>query len=179
MSSVYAANRDLVDDATDRAFLVRDGERFPVEGGPDAGSPPVHPDHEERGRRTIPVEGAVLLEPDDVPAEGERAWLKGYGPVRREGDGLAFTDDDISVVREGGVPVVHWVPDAGSVPTLLRTVEGDVVGRAEPGVADYAVDDLLQFERVGFARLDATGGAADARAPVGADVDLVAYYAHP
>ena len=167
MSSVYAANRDRVDDAADRHFLVRDGRRLPVSGGPDAGRPPVHPDHEERGRREIPVGDAVLLEPDDVPAAGERLWLKGCGPFRRTETGLVATDDDIDAVREEGVPVVHWVPAEGSIPVRLRTPEGDVTGRAEPGLADAAVDEVVQFERVGFARIDEAGA------------EPVAYYAHP
>ncbi|MFB6302081.1 MAG: glutamate--tRNA ligase [Haloferacaceae archaeon] len=167
MSSIYSANRDLVDDGADRYFLVRDGERFPVTGGPDAGEPPRHPDHEERGRRTVPVEDAVLLEPEDVPEEGDRTWLKGYGCVRRDGDELAWTGDDIDAVREEGVPVVHWVPADASLPTRMRTPDGDVRGRAEPVFADAAVDEVVQFERVGFVRVDEAGE------------EPVVYYAHP
>jgi glutamyl-tRNA synthetase len=168
MSSVYAHNRDLVDDETDRYFLVRDGERLSVSGGPDAGHPPLHPDHEDRGTRTVPVEDAVLLESDDVPATGDRVWLKGYGPVERTDDGLVYTDDDIGVVRSGDVSVVHWVPASAGVPVRMRTVDGDVSGRAEPDFGEVAVDELVQFERVGFARVDAAG-----------DDETVVYYAHP
>jgi glutamyl-tRNA synthetase len=183
MSSVYAANRDLIDDAADRLFLVRDGDRWPVVDGtapaPDAGRPPVHPDHEERGRREIPLRDAVYVEPGDVPADGDRVWLKGYGPVRRAGDRLAATDDGIEAVREDGVPVVHWVPEEG-VPALLGTPDGDVTGRAEPGLLDYGTDDVVQFERVGFARVDATGGSARERAAErGHHADAVTYFAHP
>ena len=173
MSSIYAANRDLVDDGADRAFLVRDGVELPVEGGPAAGEPPVHPDHEERGRRRIPVGEAVLVEPDDLPTEGERAWLKGYGPVRYAGDALAFTGEGIDIVRDEGVPVIHWVPAEGGVPVRLRTMDGDVTGVAEPGLAEYAPDALLQFERVGFARVDAMPADPTEAAPA------VLYYSHP
>jgi len=166
MSSVYANNRDLVDDETDRAFFVRDPVERPVRGGPDEGQPPVHPDHEERGRRTIPVSDAVVVEPDDLPGAGERVWLKGYGCVRDTGDALEATGDDIDVVRDGEVDVVHWAPADG--PELrLRTMDGDITGIAESGVRDYDVDAMVQFERVGFARLDAF-----------TDDEIVAYYAH-
>ncbi|MFB6206670.1 MAG: glutamate--tRNA ligase [Haloglomus sp.] len=167
MSSVYSANRDRVDDETDRAFFVRGGDRYPVEGGPEAGYPPVHPEHEERGRREVPLGDAVLLEPDDVPADGDRVWLKGWGPVRNEDGTLVFTDEDIDVVRHGGVDVVHWVGADENVPTTMRTMDGDVSGHAEPGVREYGVGDLLQFERVGFCRLDSFEGG-----------DVIAYFAH-
>ena len=165
MSSVYAANRKLIDDAADRLFLVR-GEpaEFPVRGGPDAGTPPVHPDHDARGRRTLPVEGEVAIEHTDCPEEGERVWLKGYGPVRRVDGAFEHTDDDLSVTDDG-VDIVHWVPAETGVSLRLRTPEGDVTGVAESRVTQYAPDDIVQFERIGFARIDST-------APP------VAYFAH-
>ena len=166
MSSVYARNRELIDDEADRRFLVRDGERLAVTGAPEAGHPPVHPDHEDRGRRDVPVSDAVLLEPADVPAAGERVWLKGLGCLRHEDGSLRYLDDDIAAVREEDVPVVHWVPAEESVAVLLRAPDGDVSGRAEPGFVDAAVDEVVQFERVGFARVDEP-------AP-----DGVAYFAH-
>jgi len=168
MSAIYSNNRDLIDEETDRRFFVRDGERFAIEGGPDAATPQLHPNYEDRGTRDIPVSDAVLLEEGDVPADGERVWLKGYGPVRRSGDALEYTDDDIDVVREGDVEVVHWVPADESRPVLLRTMEGDVEGHAEPGITDYDADDMVQFVRVGFARIDAHE-----------DDRTVTYYAHP
>ncbi|GAB3317671.1 glutamate--tRNA ligase [Haloplanus salinarum] len=166
MSAVYANNRDLIDDDADRHFFVRDGVEVAVDGGPDAGRPPVHPEHEERGRREVPVPGAVLIEPADVPAAGERVWLKGFGCVRRVDEGFEYVGDDIAAVREEDVPVIHWVPAEGGVPLRLRTPDGDVIGVAEPALADAAVDDVVQFERVGFARIDAL------------DDDAVAYFAH-
>ena len=188
MSSVYANNRDRVDDDADRYFLVRDrgddpAVELPVVDGdapaPDAGHPPRHPDHPDRGDRTIPA-GRVVVESSDLPPAGERVWLKGFGCVRHDGDALAFLDADIDVVREGDVDVVHWAPADGSLRTLLRTVDGDVRGYAEPAVAAVDVDSVVQFERVGFARLDTFDSVAtdEPDGPDG-DEDLVAYYAHP
>ncbi|WP_435070009.1 glutamate--tRNA ligase [Haloplanus sp. C73] len=167
MSAVYSTNRDLIDDDADRYFFVRDGVELPVSGGPDAGHPPVHPEHEERGRRDVPVDDAVLVEPADVPDEGERVWLKGFGCVRHADGELAYVGDDIDAVREEGVPVVHWAPAERGVSVRLRTMDGDVTGVAEPGFADTAVDEMVQFERVGFARVDAHD-----------DAESVAYFAH-
>jgi len=175
MSSIYAANRQRVDHETDRAFLVRDDAghgagavEVPVLGGPDVAHPPVHPDLEERGERDVPVGQAVLVESADLPAHGDRVWLKGLGCVRHVRDAFEPTGESIDVVREGGVDVVHWVSAIDNQPTRLRTMDGDVDGFAEPGLAAYAPDDLVQFERVGFARIDRHE-----------DAGTVAYFAHP
>ncbi len=167
MSSIYAENRELVDDDADRLFFVRDGVEIPIDGAPDAAEVPVHPDHEDRGKRRIPVGEAVCVEPDDVPTSGETVWLKGLGPVRYAGATFEFTDDDISIVRDGGVDVIHWVPADESVPLRLRTMDSDELGRAEPKTAKYERDAVVQFERVGFARIDRRGD------------ESVAYFAHP
>ncbi|WP_435349606.1 glutamate--tRNA ligase [Haloarchaeobius sp. HRN-SO-5] len=168
MSTVYSKNRDLVDDEADRQFLVRDGTELGIVGGaPEFGEPPVHPDHEERGRREIPVGSAVLVEPGDLPEREERVWLKGLGCFRFTRDALQYTGDDISAVREEGVDVVHWVPAADNEPVELWTMDGVVEGRAEPGFVDQPVDAMVQFERIGFARVDAH-----------TDDGSVAYFAH-
>ncbi len=101
MSTIYATNRDLIDDEADRRFFVRDGMQVPLAGNsPAQGTPPVHPDHDERGVREIPVGDSVLLEADDLPDSGERLWLKGLGCFRFTEETLEYTDDDIDVVRE-------------------------------------------------------------------------------
>lgn len=153
MSAIYSANRELIDDDTDRAFFVRDGVEKVLLNGPEAGEPPVHPDHEERGTRHLSVDDAVLVEPDDVPANGKRVWLKGYGCVRHTRDAFEFTGDGIEAVREDDVPVIHWVPADENVPLTLRTMADDIAGHAESGVRGY-MDEVVQFERVGFARID-------------------------
>ncbi|EMA37933.1 glutamate--tRNA ligase [Halococcus hamelinensis] len=168
MSSVYAANRERIDDDADRAFFVRDGVEKPLHGGPETGEPPVHPDHDDRGVREIPVDEGVLVEPEDLPEEGERVWLKGYGCVRHSGDEFEFVGTDIDVVREEDVSVIHWVPADENRPLTLRTMDGDVAGHAEPGIGSYDPDDVVQFERIGFARIDRQGSD-----------DTVAYFAHP
>ncbi|WP_115864338.1 glutamate--tRNA ligase [Halorussus litoreus] len=170
MSSVYANNRELIDDGADRYFFVREPhEDFTVTGNaPDAAHPPVHPDHEERGTRDIDPGSRVRIEEADVPEDGERIWLKGFGCFRRDGTKLDYAGDDITAVREEGVDVIHWVPADSATLTQMRKKEGDVVGYAEPGFREAEPDEMVQFERVGFARVDRQE----------ADDETVVYFAH-
>ncbi|WP_254863149.1 glutamate--tRNA ligase [Halovivax gelatinilyticus] len=168
MSTIYANNRELIDDESDRRFFVRDGTELPLGGSPPGeATPPVHPDH-DRGVREIPVGDAVRLEPADVPDRQERVWLKGLGCFQYTRDTLQYTGADIEVVREDDVDVVHWVPAEENAPVTMRTPEGDVTGHAEPGVGSLPTDEVVQFVRVGFARIDAH--EAD---------ETVTYFTHP
>ncbi|WP_436344370.1 glutamate--tRNA ligase [Natronorubrum sp. FCH18a] len=168
MSTIYANNRDLIDEETDRRFFVREGNQVPLGGSPpDEANPPLHPNHEERGVREIPVGDSVMLESDDLPQREDRIWLKGLGCFQFTRDVLQYTGEDIDVVREGDVDVVHWVPADESVAVRMRTPDGDVRGHAEPAVGDLATDEVVQFERVGFARIDRHD-----------EDETVVYYAH-
>ncbi|WP_435153335.1 glutamate--tRNA ligase [Haladaptatus sp. DFWS20] len=159
MSTIYANNRELVDDDAPRFFFVRDGVEYPLIGEhPETAEPPVHPDHEDRGTRTIPAGEAVLIESGDIPEHGDRIWLKGLGCFQHTRDALQYTGDDISAVRDDGVDVIHWVPAEENVPVRMRTMDGDVEGSAEPDFADTDVDEIVQFERVGFVRVDSEDG---------------------
>lgn len=168
MSTIYAKNRELIDDEADRLFFVADGIEIPVVGGPGVGEPPVHPDHPDRGTRSIPVEGAVLVESDDLPPNGQRVWLKGFGCVRHTRDAFEVTGDDIDVVRSEDVDVIHWVPADENQSVTLRKRTGDVSGIAESTITAYDADAVIQFERVGFAKIDEQ-----------TPENTVAYFTHP
>ena len=157
MSWIYSNNRERIDEGADRLFFVRDGQQFEVEHAPDEVEVPVHPDHPDRGSRTLSVTDGVLLEPADIPEGDDRVWLKGIGCVRQDGPRLEMTDDDIEVVRSGEVDVVHWVPAGDPQAVELRRPTGTETGVAEAGVSDIEPDRVVQFERIGFARIDSQG----------------------
>ena len=148
-----------------------------------------------------PEEYEVVLEGEETPLEhasGLSLWLVKWG-VRNlngdvvfdaaggvelvipgcvaatdDGDAVRFTDDDLSVVTDGDVDVVHWTSADANVDVRMRTMDGDVSGVAEPGLLDHEVDDVVQFERVGYARiddLDVDGSEAGE--------DVLTYFAHP
>ncbi len=116
MSAVYANNRDLIDDETDRRFLVRDGNqlrRQPTRGGQPAGAPRLR----GSGRPRDPRRRLRVARARGRPDREERVWLKGLGCFQYTRDVLQYTGEEIDVVREGDVDVVHWVPAARASPS--------------------------------------------------------------
>jgi len=169
MEHVHSANRALVDEEANRYFLVRDPVRVEVEDAPKkTAHPPLHPD-DDRGERELTVNEAVYLEADDIPDEGEKLRLKSlYNTevVSTDPPVLRHLGNDLSLVREGDADVVHWLPsdDGQTVGATLRTPDSDETGVVE-AAAREEVGGVVQFERVGFARVDD-------------DEPFVAYFAH-
>ena len=49
--------------------------------------------------------------------------------------------------------IIQWLPAQATVPCTLLTQEGEMKGACEPLVRTE-LDKVVQFERVGFARID-------------------------
>ena len=64
-----------------------------------------------------------------------------------------FTGDDLSILKQG-VPIVHWTTPEGASTTVRRPDGSSDEGVSEPSVMDND-GAFVQFERYGFARLEA------------------------
>jgi glutamyl-tRNA synthetase len=69
---------------------------------------------------------------------------------------FAYAGDDLAEARAAHAPIIQWLPLGETLPCTLRRPEGDLTGVCEPAVRD-AVGRVVQFERVGFVRIDSAG----------------------
>ncbi|HIM33015.1 MAG TPA: glutamate--tRNA ligase, partial [Candidatus Poseidoniales archaeon] len=151
--NLEAANRTLVEPEAKRLFWVPE----PVELVLDAPQPlkkraPFHPDRDEMGERreTVAPGATVSLPAADVQklAEGDLLRLKNLCNCRLCDGRLEHAGDN--PVR--GVPIVQWCV-AGAPLQLLRPDGSLTDGIAEPAAAELE-GEVVQFERVGFVRLE-------------------------
>ncbi len=159
-----AANKKVIDPRADRYFFVADPARMIVQGVPEplAVGLPKHPDHPERGLREytiIPKDGKVeVLVPkkDIAEAEGKMVRLMGLANVEVTGDREAlFHSKDHQIARERGAIFIQWVTEAESIEAAVIMPDATIaVGRAEKLTSELRIDDMLQFERFGFCRVD-------------------------
>jgi glutamyl-tRNA synthetase len=165
--NLYAQNKAVIDETSDRFFFVPDPVRYAVEGAPEqTAEVPRYPGDEKRGMRTLNFTGAVVLPAAEV--EGAAVVrLKDLFNIEVKGESqAAYAGDDLAAAREAKAPIIQWLPAGYGVPCTLHTPEGDLEGVCEPEVAEY-VDRMVQFERVGFARIDRVE-----------DGRVVAFFAH-
>lgn len=169
MKSIYAENRKIRDADAPRVFFVENPEWVNIEGNTlKYAEAPVHPDYPERGIRKIPlhpVDGKleVGLQRSDIEnlKKGALFRLKDFANFTLETKKpieLKLESYDVEDVRAVGGSIIHWIPKEGSVPVELTQIDGSIVrGLAEPGFSKLPEGTFLQFERVGFAKINKLG----------------------
>lgn len=166
MENVEAENRKLVEPEADRYFFVADPRPLELAELPPKGlegHAPLHPDHADRGRRTVtvtPKESRILLAAKDHHElrKDEVLRLKDLGNVRFLGAGrAAYTGNDLSILKQGA-RIVQWVHAASGASVPVHVLMPDEEGTTISGVAEVAcrkeMGRVVQFERFGFVRLE-------------------------
>ena len=162
-----AANKKIIDPRSNRYFFVADPIEVKVKGVKNAlkAKLPLHPDHPEKGHREYTIEPEdstcrfLMPSKDIVEAKGKIIRLMGLVNIEVTNVGkiaeAKFHSVEHQIAREKGAPFIHWVVEEKSVPAEVVMADASVtVGRAESLVAELNVDDMLQFERFGFVRVD-------------------------
>jgi glutamyl-tRNA synthetase len=162
--TLYAENRKLIDEHANRYFFVPEPVVVDLHGLPPMESvrAPLHPDFPGRGERVLPVGPKVHVAREDFERfRGKEVRLKDFCNVV-----LDHRATFVSVENKD-IPKIQWVSHGG-VPTHVVMPTGfESRGVSEPTVAALKVDDVVQFERIGFARIDHVSHA-----------EVRAYFAH-
>jgi glutamyl-tRNA synthetase len=118
----------------------------------------------------LPFTGTVLVPAREIAKAPAMLRLKDLFNVRLSFAGdepvLVYAGDALADARAAKAPIIQWLPADFALPCTLRKQEGDVQGVCEPGVV-RETDAVVQFERIGFARIDDASGDR-----------VVAYFTH-
>lgn len=88
--------------------------------------------------------------------------------VNISGDEITYHSTSFEDAREVKARIIQWVPTEDNVNVKIVMDDASVkTGLGESALRDLEVGDVVQFERVGFARLDEI-----------AEDELIFYYAH-
>jgi glutamyl-tRNA synthetase len=162
---IASINRKLIDPVANRYFFVE----HPVELSiPDAPERVVklnsHPDHPERGTRTLVARQKYFVAKKDFE---ELQMQKLYRLMdclnfTKAPKGYSFHSQDVETYREKGERTMHWLPAEHPAElidvTVLMPDATTVKGFGEPSLKNVKVDEVIQFERFGFCRLDKKDG---------------------
>jgi glutamyl-tRNA synthetase len=162
---LYSENRKIIDSKANRYFAVLNPARIEIVGAPKEKSAqlPLHPDFPKRGKRKIPLDvKKIFVEKEDLDkfADQEVGLINLFSV--RLGSSAAFLSKEIKFESQK----LHWLSEP-NIKLKIVMPDGSVKeGIGEPAMAKLKKDDLIQFVRIGFCRVDKV------------NKDIVLYYAH-
>jgi glutamyl-tRNA synthetase len=159
--NLYAENKKIVDPVANRYFFVPDPVTAQVAGAePHDAHAMLHPGDASRGTRTLSFEGTVLLPGSEITPAVTMVRLKDLFNVKIAWNGsipsFSYAGESLAEARAAKAPIIQWLPAQDSVNCTLLTQEGEISGACEPAVKQE-LGKVVQFERVGFVKIDAVG----------------------
>lgn len=166
---IYGLNRNLLEPIANRYFFVENPILVNVNGY-EAGSVvierPLHADYLDRGNRLLTFDGSAYLAFNDLNDGVVR--LMDAVNAEISGNKLTYHSATFEDARDIKAKIIQWVPSNENVNVKIVMDDASLKrGLGEIALRDLKVGDIVQFERIGFARLDEIK-----------DDELIFYFAH-
>jgi len=159
LENLFAENRKIIDPEANRYFFVSKSVELIVQGVPKAKvKMPLHPGFRDRGYRELmlkPEKGALSL---TIPQEdtkklkaGDELRLMNLFNVRIQSTGKGILAEYLPK-KNLNVPKIQWL--LNSIPAEILLSGRILPGLCEPACRNIKVGEIIQFERIGFCRLE-------------------------
>ncbi len=157
--SIDAHNRRILEPVANRYFFIAEPVEVRVIGAPKQSVElALHPDHAERGVRKLESNEQFYLNKADVErlVDGRMYRLMECGNFIKQGSNFQFHSRNVEDYREKGAGIMHWLPVGNDLAKVeLCMPDGrKYLGFGEPGLKQLKEGAIVQFERLGFVRLD-------------------------
>lgn len=163
-----AENRKLIEHRCNRYSFIQNPVKLTINNVNNTiiAKLPVHPDFPERGSRDF------ILEPEnkEIPLyiserdiekfyDGTLIRLMGIANIKtlKVGEVIKteYHSEDYKIAREEGVPFINWLPYGEGVKAkVILPDASEAIGLAEKRVHNLKPDELFQFERFGYCRVE-------------------------
>ncbi|AEF95623.1 glutamate--tRNA ligase [Methanotorris igneus] len=170
--NLYAINKDLIDKNARRFFFVENPKKVIVKDAEkEVLHLRMHPDNKELGTRELIFDGEIYVSDELEEGKVYRLMELFNIVIEKVEDNIIYAkyhSKDFKIARENKAKIIHWVPVKDCVKTtIIDTDAKEHVGVAEKDFKVANVGEIVQFERVGFVRVDNKK-----------DDEVVCYFAH-
>ncbi len=153
-------NKRLLDLQSDRYFFVKEPVEITIKDAPEQSvSLKVHPEEPKRGSRDYTTKELFLLTKEDLDniKDNELVRLMDCLNFIKEGNDLIFhSKDHEEFKKSSGKRLIHYLPlQDDLIDTEILMPNKEVVkGKASPYIKNVSPNQVIQFERFGFCKLD-------------------------
>lgn len=168
--NIAAVNRRLIEKTSNRYFFVKDPIKLIVTDIENSlkASLPLHPEDKNRGTRDYyikPIDDTFnfIISRDDVERLQQQNIIRLMGLINIEITESStkfikatYHSEDYLRGRELNAPFIHWLPEGEGIKGKVIMPDASIsTGIIEKGCMDLEINDIFQFERFGFCRVDA------------------------
>jgi glutamyl-tRNA synthetase len=151
-------NKRILDRTTKRFFMLHDYENITIHNSPHQNIKlKLHPNNDEYGFRELEVEKEFLIQKSDLKElqDGELYRLMDCLNFRKNNDVFEFDSLEYDIFKTAGKKIMHFLPTYGNIDVEILMDDATIMnGVAEHNIKNVKVDEIIQFERFGFCRLD-------------------------
>jgi glutamyl-tRNA synthetase len=164
---IYGLNRPLVEKTSNRYFFVPNPVKVEIEDLPKSLEGlierPLHPDFPERGCRELNFEADICIPAEDLgdaKKTGKPLRLIDAVNIKFDQEKIQYVSTDLEYARKAGSKIVQWVAASSGLKAEIIMPDTSLVeGVLEASGMVLKVDDVVQLERFGFARVDQVNGS--------------------
>ena len=166
---IYGLNRSYLEPIANRYFFCENPKLITVNGYNDGEveiKRPLHADHPDRGDRHLKFDGNAYISQNDFN-NGIYRLMDAVNVEINESQ-ITYHSTSFEDARSIKARIIQWVPVDDNVNVKIVMNDASIkTGIGEAALKDLEVGSIIQFERVGFARLDEI-----------TDDELIFYFAH-
>ncbi len=153
---VCQKHRKILDPNSNRYFFIDDKKEIIIKGAPEMQIKiKLHPEHEGSGTRNLKTNEKFYISKNDFKElkEGKLYRLMHAFNFKKKSNQLV---KELEKYKQKGERIMHWLPkDEKLINTEVLMPDAKIVkGIAEPSVKNIKINEVIQFERFGFCKLD-------------------------
>jgi glutamyl-tRNA synthetase len=161
-SVIESVNRKLLDESALRFFFIDNPVEIEIEKCPEQEiEMHVHPDkkiqEKTKGKRLFRTKSKFYVSKKDFEhmKNNELIRLMDCMNFKKENGKFIFDSIEYESYKDRGKQIIHWLPKDETIEIEIVMPDNTKIrGLAEKNISMLKVDDVIQFERFGFCRLD-------------------------
>lgn len=175
-SLLEATNKQIIDSKTNRYFFIESPITITIKKAPEMNiNIPLHPSFPEKGSREFNTKNIFYISEKDYEeielSKNENVRLMHLFNIKKKNKDFIYESTEFD--KNLKAPIIHWLPGDNKNQAKLIPIEivmpnnTKVYGKGEKDLIKLKKDEIIQFERFGFVKLNEIK-----------DDKLIFYYTH-